>query len=268
MLGIKKLEHKIDSILKILSYKRVPGFDRENFNLHDYVSAILRASILHQKAFGDKRFKNMGQDVVVTATGPSFQYYKPIAGAFHIGVNTAFRNPNIEYKALFCQDPRCFGTEKISEDFIRYHNDKCEKYIGNSCAYSVNENLEKYCVCNYMSENKFNYFIVIAPLPDFCCVIFSAFSYALWTHPRRIFLVGADCTLGHAAITNNQIHENCAHLVKPWKDMAEFVKSYYEDIEIISVNPVGLKGLFKDVYTREFLADHPDIDRHSVEILD
>ena len=38
------------------------------------------------------------------------------------------------------------------------------------------------------------------------------------------------------------------------------------DIEIISINPVGLKGLFHDVYTEEYLIDHPEINREEIEI--
>ena len=31
------------------------------------------------------------------------------------------------------------------------------------------------------------------------------------------------------------------------------------DIEIISVNPVGLKGLFRDVYTKEYVKNNPEL---------
>ena len=31
-----------------------------------------------------------------------------------------------------------------------------------------------------------------------------------------------------------------------------FADQYYPDTEIISINPVGLKGLFKDIYTEEY----------------
>jgi hypothetical protein len=33
-----------------------------------------------------------------------------------------------------------------------------------------------------------------------------------------------------------------------WKDLKKFAQIYYPDTEIISINPVGLKGLFTDVY--------------------
>ena len=44
--------------------------------------------------------------------------------------------------------------------------------------------------------------------------------------------------------------------------------SFYPDTEIISINPIGLKGIFKDVYTEDFLNDNPGIDKNSVEIVD
>ena len=35
----------------------------------------------------------------------------------------------------------------------------------------------------------------------------------------------------------------------------EFARQYYPETEIISINPVGLKGLFIDQYTDDFLRD-------------
>ena len=33
--------------------------------------------------------------------------------------------------------------------------------------------------------------------------------------------------------------------------MKEFAETYYPDTEIISINPVGLKGVFKDEFTEK-----------------
>ena len=33
-----------------------------------------------------------------------------------------------------------------------------------------------------------------------------------------------------------------------WKELKHFLELHDPDVEIISINPVGLKGLFKDVY--------------------
>ena len=37
-------------------------------------------------------------------------------------------------------------------------------------------------------------------------------------------------------------------LIGKWKKLKEFADEKYPNTEIISVNPVGLKGLFKDEY--------------------
>ena len=34
-----------------------------------------------------------------------------------------------------------------------------------------------------------------------------------------------------------------------WKELKRFAEVYYPTTEIISVNPVGLRGMFKDLYT-------------------
>ena len=62
--------------------------------------------------------------------------------------------------------------------------------------------------------------------------------------------------------------ENLARLTAPWREFKRFVQVYYPETEIISVNPVGLKGIFRDVYTPSFLHKHPEIDPDFVEIID
>ena len=39
--------------------------------------------------------------------------------------------------------------------------------------------------------------------------------------------------------------------MRAWKKLAEFAEANYPDIEIVSINPVGLKGVFQDQYTEE-----------------
>ena len=47
----------------------------------------------------------------------------------------------------------------------------------------------------------------------------------------------------------------------------EYARIYYPDVYIISVNPVGLRGLFEDVYTKDFLDAHPEIEKENLKIL-
>lgn len=103
-------------------------------------------------------------------------------------------------------------------------------------------------------------------------IIFPALHFALYTRPKRVLLVGCDCSLdGHFDGTEN----GCASdqtMVPLWiggyRELKGFAAVHYPDTEFISVNPVGLKGLFRDVYTERYLEAHPELMRSECEILD
>ena len=52
-----------------------------------------------------------------------------------------------------------------------------------------------------------------------------------------------------------------------WKDFSQL---YYPETEIICVNPIGLKGIFKEVYTKSFIKEHPEIlkEQNNIEYLE
>ena len=54
------------------------------------------------------------------------------------------------------------------------------------------------------------------------------------------------------------------HWLDGYRKVKAFVERFYPDTEIISVNPMGLRGLYSDVYTDDFIADHPEIDSSKV----
>lgn len=56
--------------------------------------------------------------------------------------------------------------------------------------------------------------------------------------------------------------------LRGYKRLKDIVERFYPETEIVSINPVGLKGLFHDVYTENYLVDHPELDRNTCEILD
>ncbi len=100
----------------------------------------------------------------------------------------------------------------------------------------------------YMTP-KFAYDISTMPLGCFGSVTFPALQFALWTHPKRIYLVGCDCTTAGYAydskFKNFLIPES---IIQAYREFKKFAGRYYPDIEIVSINPVGLKGLFTDMY--------------------
>ena len=45
--------------------------------------------------------------------------------------------------------------------------------------------------------------------------------------------------------------KNNKPLLDKWEEIKAFALTYYPETEIISINPVGLKGIFKDVYQKK-----------------
>ena len=54
--------------------------------------------------------------------------------------------------------------------------------------------------------------------------------------------------------------------VKGYQEIKKFAEQLYPDTEIISINPVGLKGVFHNMYTESYLEVHPELNRGCCEI--
>jgi hypothetical protein len=61
-------------------------------------------------------------------------------------------------------------------------------------------------------------------------------------------LVGWDCGSGYAYGKKNALNPANYQIDILRKYFLPFIKVNYPDIEIVSINPVGLKGFFNDVY--------------------
>lgn len=46
---------------------------------------------------------------------------------------------------------------------------------------------------------------------------------------------------------------NNSYMVNYWKKFKAYVDELYPDVEVISINPVGLKNVFKDRYDETYL---------------
>lgn len=104
----------------------------------------------------------------------------------------------------------------------------------------------------------------------FYSIAFQAIHFALFTNAKRIYLVGCDCTnAGYFDGSKQRLSDLVAktsvpHWLDGYQKVKAFVERFYPDTEIISVNPMGLRGLYSDVYTDDFIADHPEIDSSKV----
>ena len=73
---------------------------------------------------------------------------------------------------------------------------------------------------------------------------------------KRIYLAG--CDLGNSAAhfhnsTSSGVRNDggSSFYLSAWKKLPEFLKKNYPDVQIISINPVGLNGIFWKTYMYE-----------------
>ena len=262
---VKVMKKVISFIIKITGIKYICLFIRENsrtcFDNDKYIAQCNIVMETHKETFGKYKGVNSGKEIVLIATGPSLNQYKPIENAINIGVNKSILYDKIKLNYFFSQDyentQSYLNNVKKYPDLISFFGQLQRTSYGNKSwilePYIIPESIIHNCNAHkYFVYVKTPYYpmflnpdINLTWLGDGGSVIFSAMQFALFTHPKKIYLVGCDCSSGHYDKKNNK--SDCNKFVKHWKTIKQFRDIYYPDIEIISVNPVGLKGLFKDL---------------------
>ena len=202
---------------------------------------------------------NYGKEVVLIATGPTLNKYIPIKNAINVGVNQAIYYDKVKLDYYFLQDCKN-STKNIPEFIIKNDDGKCQYFFG---TYDMNyfkdmvsesdailiKNSKRYVVDNLCSYNNLIYDITSLPLQGFGSVVFAAIQFIFWTNPKRIYLVGCDCSeSGHFNQKNNTLDLRRVKL--GYLKVKEFRDIYYPKTEIISINPIGLNGIFKDIYSK------------------
>ena len=238
----------------------------------------LPAMVQHQKVFPKYKGINKGKTVVVVGTGPTFDYYEPIKNAVHMGLNNALFRDDIKFDYFFVADyedkeyfDRVFS---IGYDFKKFFGINYYKY---NQKYGLipdylreRDGVEAYYVEGYNYETKgqryekdrkfvFPIDLSVSPFKSYGTSLYCVFQFALWTHPNKIYLVGADCSgishagkIGYKKINYNDISFDFRHYIRGWRKLKDFAEANYPDVEVISINPVGLKGIFKDEYTDSY----------------
>lgn len=241
-------------------------------NLHDtrkllLESQVMQASVveLHEKTFS--KYKNIytEKDVVVVGTGPTLQYYQPIENAIHISLNRAFKSEicKFDYAFLSHYDEK---SAAFIEDLLEYD---CIKFFGKYVrdrSISMNipfkyekDGLERYYV-DTLPIYPFPMDITKAPLKNGGSIAFAALQFALYTNPRRIYLVGLDTNMSGYIDKNiiQGVWTGLPECIPSYKKFKIFASALYPDTEIISINPVGLKGIFEDIYTEKYASEQCD----------
>ncbi len=272
--SVSKLSAKIDEL-----HRR---FDEEKYYLElsqknavtdldvrvgNNVARLFSVFSIHQNSFAKFNRCNTEKAVVIVGAGPTVNNFIPIKNAIYIGLNRAFKLKEIKFNYLFAIDKG--GIKDYFDEFFEYNDSDCIKFIGDQnigIEYQIPEskikgrNILRYITTAGQFADRFTYHIESEPLGNFQTVSLQAMQFALYTNPAKIYLVGIDCSAnGHftgkteftESRTEAEFKNNMTNSIYHWKKLKDFAKTYYPDTEIISVNPVGLKGIFKDWYQAE-----------------
>ena len=213
------------------------------------------------KTFEPYRNKFRGKKIVIVATGPTAKNYKIIPDAIHIALNFAWKRDDISFNYLFTND----GPLKNFRDQMEQGFSKIKDAV------FISKFMDRiyHCYNNYPEEFSLKYNHVkrfyiddninnpiyqdICYHPLMCCssVVFAALHFSLFTYPKEIYLVGCDLDSGKHFYDNNNVKTFplIDKIKVTYARMKMFAAQCYPETEIISINPVGLKGLFKDLYT-------------------
>lgn len=235
---------------------------------------------LHQKVFPQFKNKHAEDSLAIIGSGPSLNYFTPIENIRYIALNRGISYDKVKYEYFFCVD----GRDDIPEYLKQYSNYPCTKFYGQHFNFSpiaiegrgschISDRLARahgaFRFYSNAHDAEWYYDIETAPLMDYGSVSFCALHFAFYSGAKKIYLVGCDCTRNGYFNNANQINWVLLdNALKGYKKVKTFRDIYYPETEIISVNPVGLRGLFKDVYTRDFVEANEELKDLDIEYLD
>jgi hypothetical protein len=255
-------------------------------NIHFYHSMSRATEKLHSAVFPQFKNKHKGGTAVLIATGPTLLHYSRLKNCIHLCVNNAYKKITPDYWfAIDAQNIANRFPELQQTDFVKFYG-QCitpaplHRYRSEDkeTIYHIADNIienSKNCYKFYFDHPslRVNRDIETQPLPDLGSCVFSALYFAIYAGIKRIYVVGCDCACNGYFDGQKQkpVWDDgsvVAKLLRGWNIFKDYVEVFHPDVEIISINPVGLTGLFRDVYTKSYLEEHPEIDPDSVEILD
>ncbi len=258
---------------KYVQPQKVQNITRNAFDVfskEELVRSIQRSittALLHQKTFSQFRNINNGKDVVLVGAGPSLNEFVPIKNAVYVGLNRSFLYDKVHFDYLFTIDKAGLDLpdEELYDRFFAYD---AIKFVGDQnlgpnfqipySKFANTKNVYQYKTTAGYLNDRITYDIDSEPLANSCSVAIQAMQFIMYTNPKRIYLVGIDCTIaskGHFSGStydskkrNEDIVFNDKSVVDSWIEIKKFIETYYPETEVISVNPVGLKGIFNDLY--------------------
>lgn len=247
-----------NKIIKYIEYERM------------ITSISVAASICNRETFLPLKNICKGMEIAVCGAGPSLTYYQPIDGVTHLALNRALLCEKVKFDYFFAND--WLGINFFKDKIVEYD---CKKYLGFQggidSIYEIPESFRieagamKYYTDTYISPNQISSKLVVdidkRPISNTYNMGLQVMQVALYMNPSRIYLVGIDASSnGHftkgglSEKNEDKYHDylrkyiDIENVRDKWLELKQFRDTFYPETEIVSVNPIGLKGLFTDYY--------------------
>lgn len=282
---IKNKQSNFVNDIRNILHNDIPAIIQENVSqiVAREVSTALMVQKLHMQTFPQFKNINAGKNVAIIGCGPTVQFYNSELDTVNIALNKSILLDKFNFSYLFSWDYSGFVNYGELDFFETVKNMDCVKFFGRF----LSESFVEIPVLPDDLKNKIYHFYSSArhglparpygriihtdiethPLADFMSVSFAALHFALYTQPKKIYLIGLDTTnSGHILNCNHEYYVK--DLLEGYQKFKEHINKFYPQIEVISVNPVGLRGMFKDVYTQSYIDEHPELLKENVEIID
>jgi len=220
--------------------------------------------------------KHEGQSAIVFGTGPSLKKFKwsllPEIPDVSAGVNYIIFQHDIKLDYYFSShyihrpgyNPPVHYANKIIER--SWQNKDMKVFIGSSpyarwAEFSIKHvnkmhNATVFELTNKVGSGYFANDIVSMPFYNHS-IIFSPIQLLLYAGIKKLYLVGCDCGGNHSCIDVKdgtgkiQSEREANHHVnfkRHWRKFVRFKMRHYPNLEVISINPVRLEGMFTDLY--------------------
>lgn len=195
-----------------------------------------------------------GGIAILFATGPSVKKYNLINGSeefIKVGVNRIY-----DYSIIVSiLDYYFFGSHYNLDELHRENIDKvCKEYsfIKLASAYEDGRPTGRGNISPEQAEelgaipfenNVLSFSNDVAKYSTFGrSITFPALQFILYTGISRIYLVGCDIVGTYGGGFERTLGQL-------WKKFVSFKEEYYPEVDIVSINPVGLRGVFTDEFT-------------------
>jgi hypothetical protein len=203
--------------------------------------------------FAEYRDRHAGKEAIVFATGPTlkaYDYLEDDGTRLKVGVNSmALRDIALDYYFCGHVDGRSMpyldglsglkvGIEKFGYVTLNGVSsagwlslDKAKslglKPYGLTTQITFGQDISRSCLVNHL-------------------IIFSALQFLVYTGVSKIYLVGSDAT--QLVSCDNYYLDNNRNIERVKDVFKQFADSVCGEVDIVSINPIGLEGMFTDVF--------------------